>query len=445
MKSLAVFPLAALLLTHCGKKTDDESSRSVNDDIKSTIPDVGTIIIDLPSAVAPGGGNIQLADASENIKTLFLVPVSFTGVAGQMTTLTKSIIDHIFGKPVCTDSDTSNDEADCNAYRGIVTGQVSETPTVFEVPSSDSDAPSHVKYWANPAGSDYDVGIELYWPNGKGSYVSALQMQLSKTGEKQGKGELTFFPNYDGAGSAPDVIVTKFEATEDKKTMALQIYFEASTQLASLGLSVTDSNGLISGSGSAIRPAQATASGNFAPFQTKDEFAYVFTLAADAARNIAVEKMAAVQAAHYADEANFFTSYGVDGLLKTFTLDLLRKDTSNFNCTTSGKYISTDLPVNICQSNTAVTDAAVLTGLATFCSNNPTNDTICPVAGQTSRWANPIYLNAEGYVGNESYQKPGDTAYGLLVEAMNAVTVYTPTALKAQTMPELPAAVEAVE
>jgi hypothetical protein len=57
----------------------------------------------------------------------------------------------------------------------------------------------------------------------------------------------------------------------------------------------------------------------------------------------------------------------------------------------------------------------------------------------------PFRLYASGYEGDEVYQKPDDAAYAPLVEAPEAVTVYTPTAFKALTRPELPAVVETVE
>jgi hypothetical protein len=445
MKHLIALPLAALLLTHCGKSEDEETTKSgLEGDVKGSIPDVGTIIIDLPSAIAPASGSLKLAN--DGLQRLFLIPVAFTGVAEQMTTLTKNVVEHIFGKAVCLDDDDSNDVADCAEYGGIITGQISETATVFEIPGDDEESPSHVKYWANPAGSDYDVGVELYWPAEGGGYVSAMQMQLSKTGEKQGKGEFTFFPNFAG-GDGPDAIVTKFSATDASKTMDVRLYSVSEGDgPTGLGLSVTDTDGVISGSGTAIRPEQTADSGGLAPFQTKAEFAYVYTLAADATNNIGVEKLAGVPATAYADESTYFSAHGVDSSLRNFALELLRNNASpNLNCATSGQYISTALPTNICKTNTAVTDEQVLAGLVTFCTNNPNDSGICPIAGQASRWANPIYLDANGYIGNEVYQKPTSAAYTPLVEALSNITVYTPTAFKAQTKPVLPDAVETVE
>ncbi|WP_141732578.1 hypothetical protein [Oligoflexus tunisiensis] len=448
MKNLIALPLAALLLTHCGKSTDDDATSNLDGDVKGSIPDVGTIIIDLPSAIAPADSSLRLAESDDGIQSFFLIPVTFTGIAGEMTTLTKNVIEHIFGKPVCRDEDTSNDVADCDEYRGIIAGQISETPTIFEIPSeSGGDSPSHVKYWANPEGSDYEMGLELYWATGDDAYVSAMQMQLSKISETEGKGTFTFFPTFDGSSEGPDVIVTTFEATEEKKTMDLQLYFTASSDEmpTSLGLTVTDTDGLITGSGTAIRPELAADKGTFAPFQTKEEFAYVYTLAADREANLGVEKFAAVSATGYEDSSSYFTNYGVDSIVKNFAIGLLRTASSTFNCATSGQVISTDLPADICKTNTAVTDADVLAGLTTFCTNNPGNQNICLIAGQANKWANPIYLNADGYVGNESFQKPTDSAYTPLVEALADITVYTPTALKALTKPELPDAVDTVE
>jgi hypothetical protein len=443
---MIALPLAALLLTHCGKSSDEETAKSsLEGDVKGSIPDVGTIIIDMPSSIAPASGGLKLAN--DGLQRLFLIPVAFTGVAGQMTTLTKNVVEHIFGKAVCIDDDDSNDAADCAEYRGIISGQISETATVFEIPGEgDEESPSHVKYWANPAGSDYDMGLELYWPAEGGGYVSAMQMQLSKTGEKQGKGEFTFFPNFSG-GDGPDVIVTKFQATDAVKTMDVRLYSVSEGDgPTALGLSVTDTDGVITGSGTAIRPEQTADSGGLAPFQTKAEFAYVYTLAADATNNIAVEKLAGVPQSAYADESSYFSAHGVDSSLKNFALELLRNNASpNLNCANSGSYISPELPANICKSNTAVTDEQVLAGLVTFCTNNPNDSGICPIAGQANRWANPIYLDENGYVGNEVYQKPSSAAYLPLVEALSGVTVYTPTAFQSQIKPVLPDAVETVE
>jgi hypothetical protein len=314
------------------------------------------------------------------------------------------------------------------------------------VPGDDENSPSHVKYWANPEDSDYEIGLELYWPAEGGGYVAGMQMQLSKTGEKQGKGEFTFFPGI-GGGDGPDVIVTKFSATDAKKTMDVQLYADDNDgQPASLGLSVMDSDGVITGSGTAIRPELSADTGPLAPLQTKAEFAYVYTLAADASRNIAVEKLGMVPVDAYGSESSYFTSYGVDGILKTFALELLRNNASpNLDCATMGQVISASLPVNICKSNTSVTDEQALAGLKDFCAAHPNDGGICPIAGQASRWANPIYLNESGYVGNEVYQKPEDAAYAPLVEALSTITVYTPTVFKAQTRPELPVTVETVE
>jgi hypothetical protein len=274
-----------------------------------------------------------------------------------------------------------------------------------------------------------------------------MQMQLSKVSETEGKGAFTFFPTFDGPSAGPEAIVTTFEATAEKKTMDVQLYFVAKSEEmpTSLGLTVTEKDGVITGSGTAIRPELAADKGPFAPFQTKGEFAYVYTLAADRDANIGVEKFAAVSASGYEDSSLYFTDYGVDAIVKNFAIGLLRSTSDGFNCATSGQFISTDLPANICKDNTAVTDADVLAGLTSFCTNNPDNQNICLIAGQAGKWANPIYLNAEGYVGNESFQKPTDSAYAPLVEALEAVTVYTPTALKGLTKPELPAAVDTVE
>lgn len=446
MKNWITVPVAALLLMNCGTKAEKENDKaSLEGDVRRSMPDVGTIIIDLPSAIAPAGGSLSLAENS-GLQQLFLIPVNMTGMAKQMTVLTKAVVEHIFGKAVCTDDDDSNDLADCDSYRGIISGEISETPTIFEVPGADEETPSHVKYWANPEGSDYDMGLELYWPAEGGGYVSGMQMQLSKTGDKQGKGEFIFFPVI-GGGDGPDVIVTKFLATDEKKIMEVQLYADGNeSQPTSMGLSVIDADGVITGSGTAIRPEQSADTGSLAPLQTKAEFAYVYTLAADAERNIGVEKLGMVPVSAYGNESSYFTSYGVDGILKSFALELLRNNASpNLDCATMGQVISPSLPTNICKSNTAVTDEQALAGLKDFCTAHPNDGGLCPIAGQASRWANPIYLNASGYVGNEVYQKPDDAAYAPLVEALEAVTVYTPTGFKALNRPELPAAVETVE
>lgn len=441
---ILVIPIAALLLAGCTASDNDDASKKTDQtgDVKAAIPDVGSIIVDLPTSIAPGSGAMKLA--GDGMEKIFLIPVELTGVAGTLTELNKDVIEHVFGKAVCKDDDASNDEgADCDEYSGLISGPVSETPSIVDI-GVGGNSPTHVKYWKNAEGSAYDLSVDIYWKNADDRYVPGLKMQLSRTGEKTGKGELKYFPS-SVSGTGPLVILTDFEATDAGKTMNIDMYYEPTgSGPSSMGLTLAETNGVITGAGNAIRPEQSADTTGIPPFGTKEEYAFVFTLAADSAANIGVEKLAIVQEAAYADDASFFSKYGVDGILKSFTISLLRNQAHGFDCSANGSYIDASLPSNICRSNTAVTDDQVMTGMASFCVTYPNNG-LCEVAGQASKWANPIYLNARGYVGNENYQKPTTAAYAPLVEALSGISLYTPTAFKAKAQPALPEAVSEVE
>lgn len=450
--SLSVIMLAAMA-THCTSKTtaEEEAKEEEKADIKTELPDVGSLLIQLPSALANSGASLRLTEGDDGLKSLFLIPVNMAGLAGSMTELNKSVLLSIFGKPVCTDEDESNDEADCDEYSGLITGEITEEAQVFTLPSSLAEAggPSHVKYWRNPSGSTYDVGFDIYWQAGVGQYQPGLQLQVSKKGQTTGKGTMTFFPRVAvSEESMAKSVVTVFEASQSEKVLDLRTYFESDNSITPsvLGMKLIEVDGIITGAGSAIRSAQAEDEGRFAPFQTKGEFAFVYNLVGDAKANIGLEKLAAVPLDSYEVEDSYFTTYGLDGLLRSFATDLLRGTIGAYDCALHGQQISNALPTNICKSQTGVTDEQVLDGFKIFCANaaNSSNK-LCELAGTFDRWTNPIYLDGDGYVGNASYQTPSDVGYQPLLEKLDDIAVYSPVTLKAATEPTAPAAVSTVK
>lgn len=467
-----VVALAVASLMGCGvpedEATDEETGTpneyGVNEsDVRTAVPDMGVLLLDLPSSLAPASssGGLRL-DESEGegeggLSQLVLMPRMFVGIADEMNSLVKQITYHLFGKPACRDSDTSNDPSDCAEFPGIVRGAITTTPTIFEIPEDPDDpgAPNYVKYFKNEAGSTYDYTFEMYWKNASdGLYYKGMQLLVSKTGDETGKGKMTFLLSAAGEEEegAPEAITTSFDNTDGTASMSVNMYGMASEsdpdQPDRMGLRIdVDENGLLTGAGAVIRKELAQASGGFAPFETAPEFAWVFTLAGNTSEDAAVQAMAFPQVDNYSDTENFFTNYGLDDIMNQFLMSFLRNQSDDWDCsnTTMTNYIF-GINESMCASNTNVTDQQVLNAYNTYCENSGDNSGLC---GSTLRsateWSNPIYLDATGYVGNEVKNKPTDAKFDGLATALSDIAIYTPADLSAETVPDLGEGVAAVE
>ncbi len=460
---------AALLLgagLHgCGAETtedteEDATSGTVNEkgvnesDVRTAVPDLGALLIDLPSslAISSGSGSLRLQeDEGGGPESLVMIPGRMIGIAEDMNEMIQEITWHLFGKADCRDDDASNDPSDCSDYPGIVRGAITTTPTIFEIPEDPDDpgAPSFVKYFKNAAGSEYDYTFEMYWTNATdGLHYQGMELKVTKTAEDQGKGVLTFASSVmpdDGEGGGPEAVVTSFDNTSGSATMSVAMYGMADASdpdqpdRLAIELSLSEA-GLLTGSGAVIRGELETATGSFAPFETAPEFAWVFTVAANTSEDVAVQNMAFPQADNFDDSANFFDNYGLDSIFSNFVIGFLRNDGDDWQCgNANANNFLFGINDSICASNTAVSDAAVISGFQDFCADSANSDNgLCSsgLLGYT-QWSNPIYLNAEGYVGNEVSGKPSDAAYDGLATALADVTLYEPATLKAAEVPSL--------
>ncbi len=474
IKSKILCPiLASLLIAGCGAEEEEESMiNGVVDesDVKNAVPDMGVLLIDIPSSVAGSSseGGLRLQDNSGDgddgggMQNLFLMPRQFIGVSEMLMDMVQEIAYHLFGKPACRDDDTSNDPTDCAQFPGLVSGAITETPTIFEVPTDpdDSGAPNYVKYFKNAAGSTYNYTFQMYWLNTSDNlYYKGMELQVSRTGEDTGKGSMQFFTGVipedeedeEDEGGAPGVVITTFDNSGDTATISVNLYeMQDPNEDGSpdrMGLTISVADGILTGAGTLIRPELASASTGMPPFETQDEFAWVFTIAANTNDDVAVQSMAFPTVDNYSDSDNFFTSYGIDSIIKNIILALLRDNIDdNVNCAVVGGYLTgSNLPSNICRNQTDVTDAAVLAGVKAFCDANSNNQLCTGLAGQGDAWSNPVYLNSDGYVGNESNNKPTDATYDGLVDLLDAIDLYEPATLKAETVPTSGDGVAAVE
>jgi hypothetical protein len=459
---------AGSLLWGCGTEDDaTEEEGTVTEagvdesDVRTAVPDMNTLLVDLPSAISAtssSSGSLYLAEEEGGFADLFLMPRSFIGLADEMNGFVREISNHLFGKPACRDDDASNDPDDCSEYMGVVQGAISETPVIFDIPDDPDDAqsPSVLKYYKNPAGSDYDYTFELYWQNSSDSlYYKGIVMNVTKVAEDKAKGQTVFFtsvmPEEEGDEGGPGTVVSTFDNTGDATEISLRLYGmdrssdESNPERLGLSLSV-DANEMLSGSGAMIRPEMNADQGSMAPFETKEGMAFLFKLAANGNDNVGIQSMAFPQEANFSDTDNFYSDYGVDDIMENFALGFLRSQSDDWDCSAYGTIFS--LPANICDSNTDVTDAQVLNGIQNTCDGNSDPDmaSLCdsPVA-QTSRWANPLYLNENGYVGTASYNKPTDASYDGLADLLDSVTTIAPSDLSAESAPTAPEGVTAVE
>ncbi|MFW7377745.1 MAG: hypothetical protein ACOH5I_02910 [Oligoflexus sp.] len=446
---------ASLLLPACGQQEteDDEKSASGVDesDVRTAIPNLNVLLVDLPSSIAGSqGSSLALQDEGEDeggMENLFLMPREFVGMANQFSGMMREVFHHLFGKAACRDDDPSNDPADCADFPGIITGAISEDPTIFAIPDDPSDpgSPDYLKYYKNPAGSDYDYSFELYWQNPEDElYYLGLSMSLSKLSDDKAKGKGIFYLSVlppddesDDGGANIGSIVTSFDNTGDTTLLQLNLYDMDRSQDEQtpdrFGLKISlNSEGLLTGAGSVIRPEMSADQGSMAPFETKEEFAYVFKIAANSTDNVAVESIAFPNGEHFAED-DLFGNFGVDNIMKSFVLGFLRTSSDDWNCSTNGFIFGLDN--DICESNTNVSDNDILTGVAEFCSNNPTHDLCTSPIGSYSDWANPLYLDADGFVGTENKNKPSGAEYEGLADQLATTEIYGPTDLKAETAP----------
>ncbi|NRA64924.1 MAG: hypothetical protein HRU19_10610 [Pseudobacteriovorax sp.] len=463
--ALYAMPLsAALILSGCGETEEEETTLSdeVNEsDVRTTIPDLGALLVDLPSAVA-GSGSATLTlqsegeDSGGGPEQLFLMPQQFIGMADMMNGIVREVTFHLFGKAACRDTDTSNDPSDCAQYPGIVTGAITTTPTIFSIPADPEDpgAPNFVKYYKNESG-DYTYTFEMYWQNASDSlYYKGMELLISKESPTTGKGKMTFFNSIlpadeeDGDDGGPGTIVTSFDNTGAASSLSILLFgLNDGTDPGApdrLGLDILiDENGILTGSGAVIRNELETAAADgMAPFEAKEEFAWVFNVAASVSDDVAIQAMAFPQVANFADSENFFTSYGVDKIIENMAISILR---DNESCNIFGSFFaSSGLPANICRDQTDVSDTAILTALNNHCATN--TDGICasPFV-DTDSWANPLYMSATGYVGNANVNTPEDASYDGLLDILNALSPYLPNDLRALEAPTTGSGLTTVE
>ncbi|HET9238906.1 MAG TPA: hypothetical protein VFO10_16735 [Oligoflexus sp.] len=418
--------------------------------VRYVVPYFRDLFMDMPSSLSASSGSPVWSYGGSVMKHV-LVPHSMMGMVEDWSGSIQTVMNELFGQPECLDIEISNDLPDCSKRLGVIVGYIDENPIVFTVTPGSlavDPAPSHVKYYKNAAGSDYDYTFEIYWKNKTTKlHVPGLVFQVTKVSDTSSRVELSYYSSVASNSTAGGSMQALLDESDESASMSVKIFDNNRTSDELLPARwqmdvLRDTSGVLTGSAVGWRPEMAEDKGTIAPLNTRTEMGYAFTFAADTAANYAALNVAAFPVESFRASSSYFSSFDINSILKRYTLDFVRASSPSWDCNVIGGLFN--LPANICTTNTTVADKQVLDGLSSFCARTPTAVICGNDRSEYRLLANPLYFDGSGLRATGVTSKPSDARYTDLEGRLSSLTVPDLEALKAETSPSPGAGTSAV-